>query len=193
MRIVIAGIIGGIVLFIWSALAHTALPIGEMGFKLPVEQRSALSILARTATSGPGVYTYPSTAPETMNDADAMSAFRQKYAGSPYAFVVYQPGGNPALTSMTPNLVKQFLFVTLAALLMAWVLSQLSAGFGRRVVVAGSLGLFAWLIVNVPYWNWFVFPLQFTIGAVIEQVVGWLLGGAAIAWWLGRGERARVG
>jgi hypothetical protein len=34
-----------------------------------------------------------------------------------------------------------------------------------------------------------MFPISFTVGALIEQVVGWLLAGAAIAWWLGRRQR----
>ena len=49
-----------------------------------------------------------------------------------------------------------------------------------RVVVAGAMGLFAWLTISVPYWNWYMFPVSFTLGAWIEQVVGWVLAGAAI-------------
>jgi hypothetical protein len=51
------------------------------------------------------------------------------------------------------------------------------------------MGLFSWLVISVPYWNWYRFPLALTEGVLIEQVVGWFLGGLAIAWWLGRGGR----
>ena len=37
MRILIAGVIGGLVMFMWGAVAHMMLPIGEMGMKLPTE------------------------------------------------------------------------------------------------------------------------------------------------------------
>ena len=55
MRILIAGIIGGLVMFMWGAVAHMMLPLGEMGMKVPTEQASALSALAPT-TQGAGIY-----------------------------------------------------------------------------------------------------------------------------------------
>ena len=185
MRIVIAGIIGGLVMFLWGAVAHMALPIGEAGHKTPTQQDAGLGALA-TSTAGEGVYMYPGIAPELMADKAAMQAFAEQSRGKPYALVVYQPGGNPVNQSMTPNLVKQYVTDTLAALVAAWILALGAWGFGRRVLIAGALGLFSWLTISLPYWNWYLFPLDFTAGALISQVVGWLLAGAAMAWWLGR-------
>jgi hypothetical protein len=78
---------------------------------------------------------------------------------------------------------------TLAAFVVAWILALGAFGIGRRVLIAGALGLFSWLAISLPYWNWYLFPTQFTLGTLLEQVIGWLLAGAAIAWWLGRSER----
>lgn len=189
MRLLIAALIGGIVMFVWSAVAHMALPIGEMGMKVAVEQDAALSALQAAATQGPGVYMLPGFEPEKMSDQAFVDAFRQKYQASPYALVIYQPGGNPALISMVPNLIKQFVTDVLAALVVAWVLALATLGYWRRVLVAGAMGVFAWLAISLPHWNWYLFPTGFTIGTLLEQVIGWLLAGAAIAWWLGRGER----
>lgn len=190
MRIVIAGIIGGLVMFLWGMVAHVALPIGEAGFKTPTRQDAVLGALA-TSTSGEGVYMYPGIAPEMMADKAAMQTFAEQSRGKPYALVIYQPGGNPVNQSMTPNLVKQYVTDTLAAMVVAWVLALGAWGFGRRVLVATALGLFAWLAISLPQWNWYMFPLDFTAGALVGQVVGWALAGAAIAWWLGRTGRAK--
>ena len=46
--------------------------------------------------------------------------------------------------------------------------------------VAG-LGLFAWMVISVPYWNWYEFPLAFTLAEAIDSDVGWLLAGFVIA------------
>lgn len=185
MRIVIAGVIGGIVMFVWGAVAHMVLPIGEMGFRMPSEQQVVLDAVAQTA-SGEGVYMYPTIAPEKMSDKAAMQAFAEDSKGKPYALVIWQPGGNPANQSMVPNLVKQFLTVVAAALVLGWAMVAAGGGFGRRVLLAGAFGLFAWISLGVPMWNWYMFPTQFTLGMLIDQIVGWLLAGAAMAWWLGR-------
>ena len=55
--------------------------------------------------------------------------------------------------------------------------------------IATALGLFSWLTLSVPYWNWYRFPLDFTMGSLLEQVRGWMLAGIAMAWWLGRRAR----
>lgn len=186
MRLLIAGIIGAIVFFVWGMLAHVALPIGEMGMQVANEQDAALAALQVSANKGEGVYMLPGMAPDKMSDTAAVAAFNEKYKASPYAFVVYAPEGNPAMANMVPNLIKQFVSNLLAALVLAWVLSLGAFAFGQRVMIAGALALFAWFVISVPYWNWYKFPMQFTLEALIEQVVGWLLAGAAMAWWLGR-------
>lgn len=191
MRILVAGLIGGIVMFIWGAVAHMALPIGDAGFRTPVQQDAALDALA-ASTSGEGAYMFPSIATEAYADGAAVEALRERSQGRPYAFVVWQPGGNPGVQDMAANLAVQCVNVIAAALVLAWVLSLGAWSFGLRVLVAGSAGLFAWLAVSVPYWNWYLFPTAFTVAALVEQLVGWLLAGAAIAWWLGRAERSRT-
>ena len=189
MRLVIAAIVGGIVMFVWGAVAHMALPIGEMGMRVATEQDAAIAALQASASPGEGVYLLPGIEPEKMSDANAMTAFQEKYKASPYAFIVYQPGGNPAITNMVPNLIKQSVSDVAAAFVAAWVLALGAFGFGKRVLAAGALGLFSWLTISVPFWNWYLFPVGFTVGNLLEQVLGWLLAGVAIAWWLERGER----
>ena len=188
MRIVIAGLIGGVAMFLWGALSHMLLPIGEMGLKVPTEQAAALRTLGSTV-QGPGVYMYPSPAREDWNDQAKMAAFAESARGLPYAFVVYQPGGNPVNASMAPSLAKQWVSDTLAAMVAAWVMALGAFGFGRRVLIAAALGTFAWLAISVPQWNWYQFPLDFTLGSLLGQVIGWTASGTAMAWWLGRGQR----
>ena len=188
MRILIAGIIGGLLMFCWGAVAHMMLPIGEMGMKVPTEQAAALTTLG-TTTQGAGIYMYPSMPSEDWQDEAKMKAFAESAKGQPYAFVVYQPGGNPVNASMGPSLGKQWASDTLSALVAAWVLALGAFGFGKRVIIAGAMGLFSWLTISVPYWNWYMFPTDFTFGNMLEQVVGWLIAGVGMAWWLGRKHR----
>lgn len=189
MRIAIAAVIGGIVMFLWGALAHTMLPLGEMGMHTAVEQDLALTAITGSASEGEGVYMLPGMDPAMYADEAANKAFVDANRDKPYALVIFQPGGNPALEDMGPNLGKQWASDTLAAGLLAWILTLGTWGFGRRVAVAAAAGTFSWLTISVPYWNWYMFPVDFTLANLVEQVVGWTLAGVAIAWWLGRGEK----
>jgi hypothetical protein len=186
MRIFIAGLIGGIVLFVWGAVAHVALPIGEMGFKVAANQDAAIPALAATADKGAGVYLIPGMAPEQWRDEAQMNAFIEKHQSTPYAFVVYNPAGNPSMLTMAAPLIKQFAFCLITGLLAAWVMAASAASFGTRVAMGAAMGLIAWVSISLPYWNWYQFPMAFTIGQLLDSGVGLLLASFPMAWWLGR-------
>jgi hypothetical protein len=181
MRIVIAAILGGLIMFLWGAVSHMVLPVGLMGMKTPNEQKAVLQAIQATAPQGHAVYLYPSLPPEKMMDEAAKSAFSDTHKNSAFAFVVYQPTGNPASFNMKPNLLKQAGSDTAAALVLAIVLSMGGFGFTRSVLVSVLMGVFGWLSISVPYWNWYQFPNAFTLGSLIDETVGWLLAGAVIA------------
>ena len=187
MRVFIAGVIGGIVMFVWGAVAHMALGIGDMGMKAPTDEAAVMAAL-KEGLPAEGVYYLPYLAPEKMGDAAAVEAYSARAVASPYAYVVYQPQGRDPM-DMGRNLGMQFVSDTLAALVVSFVLALGAFSFSRRVLMAGALGLFSWLTISVPYWNWYRFPLDLTTGNLIEKVVGWLVAGAGIAWWLGRRGR----
>jgi hypothetical protein len=58
-----------------------------------------------------------------------------------------------------------------------------------RTLAVTLMGLFAWLTVSVPHWNWYRFPAAFTTGEGLDGVIGWLLGGLVIAWLVQRAEK----
>lgn len=187
MRIVITGLIGGIVFFFWGFVAHMLLPIGEMGIKQAANEDVVLSAL-REGLPGEGVYLLPGMTPEQMNDPVAKQAYSEKAKVNPFAFVVYQPVGKD-WTDMSGALVKQFAMDTLSALMVAFVLALGAFSFSKRVLISAVLGLFSWLTISVPYWNWYRFPLDFTLGSLLEQVVGWTIAGIAMAVCLRRKRR----
>ena len=188
MRVFVAGLIGGIVFFVWGALSHMVLHFGDMGVRYGTPYQSTLAALKQDGGSG-GLYILPTVAAEKMMDEAAQKALLAESEGQGYAFVVYHPGGNPANVEMGPVLGKQFATDVLSALVVAWVLALGAFAFGKRVLVSTALGVFAWLVVSVPYMNWYSFPLDYTLGLLAKFAVGWALAGAAMAWWLGRGER----
>lgn len=185
MRVLVAGLIGGIVMFLWGVTAHMALGLGETGLHLPVNENVALAGLQAGLGDQAGIYILPSLDPAQMNNPAVVRAYSIKAVRSPYAWVVYQPQGTDMM-QMGPQIGRQWASDTLAALSLAFVMGLVASGFRRRLAVAAVVAVFAWLSISQPYWNWYRFPLDFTLAALIEQLVGWLLAGAAMAWWLGR-------
>lgn len=187
MRIAVAALFGAIVIFLWQFVSHMLLPIGEMGFRAPQNE----SVVLQAATSGlpaSGMYLLPYLAPGKMNDAAAVQAWTERTQSNPSLFVVVSPS-NTVVTNMVPELVKQFVINLLGALLVAFVLVGTAWGFGMRVLGAVIFGVFGWLLDIVPLWNWYKFPADYMIGNLLDQGIGWLLAGIAIAWWLGRRRR----
>ena len=111
----------------------------------------------------------------------------RKYEAGPTAFLVYNPTGEKA---MSPGqLTRQALFAILGGLIAAFIISTTVASLTTRGAMVMLMGLFAWLATNAPYWNWYRFPADFTIGQGLDRVIGWLLGGFLIAWLIQRAEK----
>ena len=188
MRVLVAGLIGGILMFLWGVVAHMALGLGNVGLKQPASESVVLSTLHEGLGDKAGVYILPSLDPKKMGDPAEVIAYQQQAIRSPYAWVVYLPQGDD-MTRMGPQIGRQWASDTLSALALAFVMGLAGLGFRRRLGLAATAVAFAWLSTMVPYWNWYRFPLDFTWAALIEQLIGWLIAGAAMAWWLGRSER----
>lgn len=182
MRTVVAGIVAGIVVMLWGAVAHMVLPIGMMGMQIPSDASQQTVIRSLDAEfDGEGVYVLPMPQESQWKDEAAMKAFGERSTTHPYAFVVYQPQGRDGMASMGASIGQQTGSCIASALIAAFIAAGIAGGRGRRVAVVTGLGLFSWLTFAVPYWTWYRFPAAFIQGALIEQVVGWLIGGIVIA------------
>ncbi|HEY7215873.1 MAG TPA: hypothetical protein VIC28_14695 [Thermoanaerobaculia bacterium] len=166
-RIAIAAIVGGLIVFVWSAISHMLLPLGEMGISTLPNEAAVLETL-KTSIPQSGLYFFPTpTDPSAANPA------------GPAGIMVFHPEGG---MDMSPKrLGNELLSNVLAALVAAWIASLLAAAYGRRVLAIALLGLFGWLSLIVSYWIWYGYPAAYILGEGINEVVGWFLAGLAIA------------
>ncbi|MBC7901598.1 MAG: hypothetical protein H7070_16270 [Saprospiraceae bacterium] len=182
MRILIAGIAGGIVMFIWSAVAHMVLPIGEVGFRQMPNEAAVIAPLKNNINES-GIYMVPGMDMQNATEAE-QAAWAEKYKAGPRAFVIFHPmGAEPMGPGMLLTELASNIFASLCG---ALILSWLICTFLGRVAAAGLIGLAAWLSIVVSMWNWYGFPGNYTLAQGVEQTVGWLLAGLAIAWLLER-------
>jgi hypothetical protein len=182
-KVLLPGILGGLLVFVWSAISHMLLPIGAMGFKwLPNNEGPVLEAM-KSNIQEPGLYFMPGHDMSREPTAEEM----RKYEEGPTAFLVYNPTGEKAMSPW--QLVRQALFDILCGLIAAFIISATVASLTTRVIMVMLMGLFAWLAISAPYWNWYRFPAAFTIGEGLDSVIGWLLAGFLIAWMIQRAEK----
>jgi hypothetical protein len=59
MRILLGGILGGIIMFVWTSIAHMALPLGEAGINEIPNDSAVLSAMQSSIGDKTGLYIFP--------------------------------------------------------------------------------------------------------------------------------------
>ncbi|GAB4379661.1 MAG: hypothetical protein Kow0042_29270 [Calditrichia bacterium] len=184
-RILIAGLLGGIAVFIWGFISWVVLPWHNMTIKsLPNEE--AVVQMLQDANLQTGVYYFPGMKEEKLSAEEAEQAMKEwaeKHRRGPLGTFFYHSGGTAPMSAST--MVTGFLISLLAAVLAAYLLSSASAhlvSYGRRVLFVTFIGLFAALVSHVTMWNWFYMPVGYSLVNTIDLIVSWLIAGLVIAW-----------
>jgi hypothetical protein len=177
-RIVIAGVVGGLIVFVWSAVSHMVLPLGNIGFESLPNDEPVISALKGSVPES-GLYFFPGFPNHREATQEEQEAYLARLRQGPSGVVVYTAGG---VEAMAPSrFVTEFVSCLLAALVAAWVLASVVGGYGKRLLVVALLGFFAFASLLLSYWNWYGFPTDYTLANGFGEVVGWLLAGLAMA------------
>jgi hypothetical protein len=184
MRILIAGLLGAIAMFIWTAVAHMATPLGRTGFSQIPNEAPVLDAMNSSMGAKAGLYFFPWVDP---NDPKMMEKSVELEKAHPHGMILYHGAGQDIDTDMTPMLIQEFLKQFVQALIAAWIASMIVGGFATRWLAVIGIGVSASIATNVSYWNWYGFPMDYTVAQIVIEVVSAIVAGAAIAWWIGRG------
>src|SRR5205814_5927068 len=94
-RILWAGILGGVVMFIWNFVAHDVLPLGEMGVRVLPNEDALTSALQTNLADNSGFYIFPSgglTPGATGAEKQAaMKKAEEQMAAGAAGVLVYRP------------------------------------------------------------------------------------------------------
>jgi len=177
-KVLLGGVVAGVVIFFWGFVAHMLLPLGEMGLRsLPKEDDLTAAI--KKEVREPGLYFVPGRDMSKSQSQEEMEAHAAKIAKGPYGFMVIYPDGRDV--SLSKRLPIEFGTNFVCALLAAILVSQLRPGFSLRVASVTLVGILASIMTLVPYWNWYGFPTDFTLAQIVENTVAWLLAGIVLA------------
>ncbi len=184
-RIMLAGVFGGIAMFIWSSIAHMALPLGEAGIREIPNESAVLAAMQSNIGEQPSLYIFPGFGlgahPSREARSEAMKHMSEKLAQNPSGILMYHPPGSRAI-NLGKLLGTEFATELLEALLVVFLLGQTRlVTFGARVGFVTIAGILAALATNVSYWNWYGFPSVYTAAYMFTQIIGFLCVGIVAA------------
>lgn len=183
----IAGVVGGIAMYVWMSVAHVVTPIGAIGISQISGEGPLLTLMTTALADKPGLYMFPA-----MDEgADAMDKYGKKLQTMPSGMVVYRRAGAKPLDPV--QLLGEFALEMVLVLLGVWLLSKtVAVGFGARLGFFCVVGLVASLWTNVSYWNWYTFPANYTLANILTEFTGFAVVGLVVAAMLGRGQGRRM-
>jgi hypothetical protein len=174
MRIIVAAIVGGLIVFFWSAVAHMATPLGTMGMSSIANEDPVIEAMRSNITHS-GLYVFPAITP----DGKMSPAQEAKMRRGPTGLIAYTAGG---MDGVSPhNLILELTTNILAALIAAFIISMIAGTLVRRALIVALLALFATISLTMSYWIWYGFPLPFVLAELATEIVGWFLAGLAMA------------
>jgi len=171
MRILIAGLLAAIAMFIWSSIAHVATPLGRIGVNTLPDESVTVGNLASAIGEKSGLYIFPMTSGESPSTSAAVA---------PAGFLVFN--AKEQITMSPKTLVVEFLTELGECLIAAWLLAQTAlAAYAARAGFVAVVGLAAAVTTNIPYFNWYHFPLDYTLSYGFIELVGYAVAGLVLA------------
>lgn len=184
-RVLLGCVVGGIVIFVVASIWHMALGLGEIGIKNLPGEDAVVSVM-RGAIREPGFYFFPGMERSPGMTKEQRQAEEQKWAEKyrvgPSGILIYRSGGEEFRFGRL--LFKQFLIGLAAALVVSWLLA-LAAGalpsYSSRVLFVALVSVFAGVVMDLPYWNWYGFPANYTLAHLAGVVITWGVTGLVLA------------
>ena len=179
VRVLSAALVGGVVVFGWGYTSHEVLGTSKMAFDdMPTASERAVVDAMQGAVQEHSAFLFPMP-PDEMLSKEQWEAHLAIYEQGPRGMVIFDP------TTMSGSFSKllgtEFLSGTIAALMAAIVASCVCGGYWGRVATVFLMGLFAWVSIDLSYWNWYRFPDGFALAGLVDQGVGWLMAGLCMA------------
>jgi hypothetical protein len=176
-RVFLAGLVAGIAMYAWSSIAHIVTPLGQVGISTISNEQPVLDALRAALGSANGLYMYPGADMSgKLSMSETMAQYEKKLATNPSGMLIYHPPGGKAME--TGQLIVEFLTELVQAMAVVFLLSLTRlTSFGGKVGFVTLVGVLAAIATNIPYWNWYGYPTNYTITYMFVEVVGYLVVG----------------
>src|SRR6478735_6939641 len=175
MKIPVASLVGGLIIFIWQFLSWTALDLHRPAQQYTPKQDSILAYL-NTQFDSSAAYFLPNL-PEGAS-SDDMKKLEESSMDKPWAQIAYHSSYN---ASMAGNILRALVTDIITVLLFCWVVSGFTANsFGKTFLAALFTSLIVFLNSNYIVHIWYE---TFDITSYLtDYLVSWSLAGLWLGW-----------
>ncbi len=185
-RIILGGVFGGLILFLWGYVSHAVLQLGDAGIKVLPNEDATVAALKPNITE-PGFYFFPGVDHNAVHkmpkeqQEKTLKEWQAKYETGPRGILIYHPTGEQAMSPA--QLGRQFGTDVVAMLIVSFLLTQLHerTRYTCRLLFTTTLGFLSAWTIGVPYWNWYGFPGVFTGAQLADRTIGFALAGLLLA------------
>lgn len=177
-KLLIGGIVGGLLLFIYSFLSWAILNIHGSTTKYTPAQDEILALLSSKITED-GSYMLPMAPPGST--PEEQQAIQEGMSGKPWATISYHKAMN---TSMVMNMGRGLLVDILIAMATLWLIYKMrDINFKSAYTFCLSIGILAYLAFPYGFSIWFETN---TIPDLIDALISWSLLGVWLGFWAPR-------
>lgn len=178
-KLLIGSLVGAILLFGWQAVSWTVAGVHDNAYKYAPGQDSIISFLS-TQLPGDGEYLVPRPNPE-LSKVEQQKQQEAMMTG-PWALINYHPKYESEMgKTMLIGFVNCFVCVLLVSLVIRKFEVRYRTFFSLFTSVL-TFGVICFLFVWYNQHNWFQTTWNVLWGELIDNVVGWGLAGAWLAW-----------
>ena len=129
-KIILAGILGAVIAFIWSAIVHMNPLTGMLGLSMLNAREDAMMAALKENAVPPGLYYFPGMDMSKSNTKEEEAAWTAKFKAGPSGLLLVAPnGGDPMPPRM---LIVEFVSTLGCALIAAFILAATVGSFAWR-------------------------------------------------------------
>jgi F0F1-type ATP synthase assembly protein I len=168
-------------MFFWGFVSHELIGIEHKSIKMSTNEAVVIAAM-KGGFPESGMFFLPGLDMSKTPTEEEWNAFAAKAKAGPTALVIYNTNGMEVMSAA--QLLTEFGSNILAAFVLGIIFTLAPVTFGRGVIISTLIGIGTWLAISASYWNWYRFPLAFTVSELVDQIGGWLLAGVAVAFLL---------
>jgi len=175
-KIILGALSGGIVAYLWGVLSWMILPWHMEKFSEVKNQDKFISLVKENFTES-GIYLIPNF-PKNP-DPDVQNEYMRKKSEGPSGILFLNPHGSVNFQSaMIVDIVLKLIYAALLSILSIFLALKC---FYQRAFALTLFATMGGILIHLNNWNWWGYPLGFTLIEIFDLIVAWLLASLAIA------------